>query len=283
MKFWCLFILLVLTASSCSQQGNYDMVSEMNPSHAIEIVYYDEASREQLGAFPLSRSVYADLVHEIEKDSPALVILKFFFDLEKDQDVILAEEISRYDNVLTQASAVLDSQAPVSEGDMRALSLNDVSNGGSESIVLPNGTLINSFAGIGLVDFKTIGTEYMDFPLFQEVDKYEIPSLALKSLMVLTGNEVTLKREYLQLGKSRIDHSDGFCRIDLSEPGKFYKEHSMIDVLANGADNIDFNDKIVIVFIDDDSVRNITSAYGSRHNSAEIVPDSINTLLQRIQ
>ena len=71
----CIFLFI----TSWSNKHNYDMTSEMNNIYPIEIVYFDSDSQEELGDFPVNRSVYGKLINEIEKDKPAFIILKFFF------------------------------------------------------------------------------------------------------------------------------------------------------------------------------------------------------------
>ena len=101
--YFILVAVFLLFLTSCDEQ-NYGMISEMNNMHSIEIVYYTAESDAELGSFPVNRNVYSDLIEEIEKDKPAYIILKFFFDSEKDQDLVLSNTIEKYNNVLTQAT-----------------------------------------------------------------------------------------------------------------------------------------------------------------------------------
>ena len=75
----------------------------------------------------------------------------------------------------------------------------------------------------------------------------------------------------------------GMFRIDLSKPHSLYKTYSFVEVLNRKKGDIDFSNKIVIVFIEDPAVRNVKSKYGDLHNDAEIVADSINTVLKQIE
>ena len=275
------FILLFL---SCSIEANYNMKSEMNDLHPIEIIYFDSNSQKELGEFPINRKYYGDLILEIEKDEPAYIILKFFFDTEKNEDILLSDTINQYDNILSQATTVLTPLTDTSEVVLQSLALDnmeiDIRN--NEQIVLPNPTLLNSFSGIGLVDFITDGSKYLDFPIVSKINGQFLPSLALTVGMNVTQSKPSIRNDVLTMGEKEIPLTDGLFKIDLSEPNQLYTTYSLIDVLNRKIGEMDFNNKIVIVFIDNESVRKIKSSYDDFHNSAEIVADSINSLLKKL-
>ena len=275
----------LLFFTSCDEQ-NYEIISEMNNIHSIEIVYYTAESDSELGEFPVSRNVYSDLLEEIEKDKPAYIILKFFFDSEKDQDLELSNTIVKYNNILTQATTGLDPMKISPDSVLEKLSLDNISfkSVDHEQIVLPNDTLLSSFAGIGMVDFISSNkNEYLNFQLISQVRGYYLPSLALKMGMMITGSEPVYKKDSIDLGGKELLITNGMFRIDLSEPHLLYKTYSFVEVLNRNKGDIDFSNKIIIVFIEDPAVRNVKSKYGKLHNAAEIVADSINTVLKKLE
>jgi len=284
--YYILVAVLFLFLTSCIEEKNYEMISEMNNMHPIEIVYYADESDAELGKFPVERSIYGDLIEEIEKDEPAYIILKFFFDTEKDKDMELANKIGKYNNVLTQATTGLEPVRVTPDSVLEKLSLNNLSlkSIDHKQIVIPNNTLLNSFSGIGMVDFISNNKkEYINFQLISKVRGYYLPSLALEVGMKITGSEPVYNKNKFSLKGKGLSDKNGLFRIDLSEPRKLYKTYTFAEVLNRNKEEISFKNKIIIVFIEDPAVRNVISKYGKLHNDAEIVADSINTVLKRLE
>ena len=283
--FYLIVTATLLSITSCDDEPNYEMISEMNNIHPIEIVYYSAELDNELGEFPVDRIVYDKLIEEIEKDEPAYIILKFFFDTKKDKDIELANTIGKYNNILTQATTGLDPVRKTPDSVLKKLSLDNISfkTIDHNQIVLPNDTLLNSFAGIGLVDFVSNNkNEYLNFQLLSKVRGFYIPSLALKVGMMITGAEPVCEHGNILLDEKELITTDCLFRIDLSEPRKLYKTYSFTEIL-NRKEKMNFNNKIVIVFIEDSAVRNVKSKYDQLHNDAEIVADSINTVLKKLE
>jgi hypothetical protein len=259
------------------------MKSEMNEKFPIEIIYFDEDSKKVYGDFPISRKYFAQLISIIEEEHPAYVVLKFFYDAETEDDQILATELKKYDNIFTQSSAILKPLQPVSDVEIERYNLPGVNFKGYEykNLIIPNTVLLNGFNGMGLVDFITKDNNYIDFPIFSNVRGYSIPSLALAIAIDITNEEPLYDSDSIILGKSQINAPDGFFNIDLSEPNKLYPIHSFSEIMSN-SESHDFLNKIVIIFIESDQVRTLKSDYPSLHNNAEVVADSINSILKQL-
>lgn len=284
-KYIYLLSVILLFFVSCGNKHNYEMRSEMNNLYPIEIVYFDFDSRKELGDFPINRGIYGELIDEIEKDRPAFIILKFFFDTEKDEDFELSNILSKYDNILNQATTGLEQVNVTPDSVLSILAIDgiDIKIMNSNQIVLPNSQLFHSFSGIGMVDFKSRNGKYLDFPIMSQINGYYLPSLALKIGMMISNSEPVIKDDVVFLDNKEIVDSSGNFRIDLSSPKEFYNTHSFIEVLHRKQGAMDFSEKIVILFIEDPSVRKVKSKYKGLHNNAEIVADSINTLLKKLE
>ena len=267
---------------SCASVKNYDQESEMNNLYPIEMVYFDDKTSEDLGDFPVPRKIYADLIQKIELQNPKYVILKFLFDLEKPDDNILFEEINKYDNVLTEATTSISPENKLLSILSINIEINDIKINDYPEILLPNKTLITGFSGIGLADFDLDKNEYHDFPAISMVNGKIYPSLAVLIANNIINNDISYNSERIYWGEKYVEIPDGKMRIDLSEPKKLYKAYSMIDIL-NGNEEYNFENKIVIIFIESPEVRIVKSKYDGLHNKAEIVADSINTILKRIE
>lgn len=254
----------------------------MNDLFPIEIIYFDTKSELEMGEFPISRSYYAELIEIVEKQNPKYIVLKFFFDQERVEDTVLFDVIEKYKNVLTQSTTYIDSEVEYTDylSIQKTYSI-EMNIENSNQLLIPNKNLINGFDGVGLVDFRIENSNYYDFPLFGKVDDTFIPSLATLILLKESDTELKYADDYISLGDIDIAHSNGYMRIDLSKPKDLYPTHSMIDILNKDSET-DFNNKIIIVFIENEMVRNVKSSYDEMHNKAEIVADSINTILKRI-
>lgn len=279
-------IAIILNLTSCkSNIPNYNMISGMNNSYTIEIVYFDEKTSNELGEFPVSRDYSARLIHEIEKDNPKILIMKFFYDMPTENDTDFINALSMYDNIFTQATTILKPDESVSKETIEQFCLRDfyIENlENNETILLPYHEFINDFNGIGLVDMITNDNEYLDFPIVSKVQNMFFPSLALKICMNIANTEPVYKNGNIFLDDVIIEAPYGMYKIDLSEPKSLYKTHSFIDII-NGTSESNFTGKIVIVFIEDPSVRQIKSEYNSLHNNAEIIADTINSILKELE
>lgn len=281
-----LIIITIFIVIGCStQKANYSMISEMNHQYPIEIIYYDKKTAKEIGDFPIDRKYYAEILDAIEASSPKAVVLKFFFDSKTESDKALHNTISKYNNVFTQTTSHILPEEPINFDHVKELSLQnfdipDLSS--SDSILLPNNTIFQDFTGIGFVDVITKNNLYMNFPIVSKVQDYILPSLALSIAGYVSNSKPVFKDDKLILGDKKIETNKGFLKIDLSKPGEFYKTHSFIDIL-NKSDEFDFYKKIVIVYIDHQSVKRISSDYGVVHNNAEIIADSINTMLKYLE
>lgn len=286
MKRFTITVFCLILIFSCSDKPNYRMVSEMNDLYPIEIIYFDSDTERELGPFPVKRSVYGDLIEIVESRDPALVILKFFLDSESEEDEALAEVIGRYGNVFSQASLLLEplTEPSVDVLDNMAVGSDDTPVSGPVELVAPNQSLFDNFTGVGLVDFTGDKGVFEDFPVYVEYQGWKLPSLALISAAFLIDEEIRIEGKSLWIGPNEIVLQDNNeYLLDLSEPEALYPVHLMIDVLNGNPRNLDFKGKVIIVFIDNPAVRSIKSEYDKLHNPAEIIADSINTLLKDLQ
>ncbi len=89
-----------------------------------------------------------------------------------------------------------------------------------------------------------------------------------------------IKDDLMFLGNKVITDSEGLLKLDLSEPKKINKTYSFVEVLNRNRGEMDFQNEIAIIYLENPKVRSIESGYKGLHNNAEILADSINTLLK---
>jgi hypothetical protein len=284
-KFIFILSVILFLVGCNSQKANYTMISEMNNINPIDIIYFDDKTANEIGNFPINRKYYAEILDIIEESSPKIVILKFFFDSSTESDQILHNSISKYDNVFTQTTSFIIPEKPAELQQIKKLSLQDFEIpeiSSSDSILLPNNIIIDDFAGIGFVDLVTNKKYYKNYPIVSKVGDFYIPSLALSIGRYISETDPIFDNNELILGDKSFNALNGYLRIDLSKPGALYKTHSFIDIL-NKTDRTDFKNKIVMIYIDHPSVNTISSEYNLVHNNAEIIADTINTMLKGLE
>ncbi len=201
-------IALVIILTNCSNnKDNYSMISKMNKSHPIEIIYYDSKTADKLGSFPIDRKYYADLIESIEESKPKIVILKFFMDRTSSSDEYLHNVLSKYDNIFTQTTSFLVPDELINKNKIKKYALKNYENtsiNSNDTILLPNKNLIDDFAGIGFTDIISENDMYLDNPLVSKVEDLYFPSLALKIAMFLSGSEPTYKNGFTYLNNKKI-------------------------------------------------------------------------------
>jgi len=277
--------IIALLFVSCGKTPNYENSSLQNSLFPIEIIYFDSSSEETLGPFPIDRNYYARILDTIEPSGPKYVILKFFFDTETDSDEALSGQVKKYGNVLTQSTSFLEPLQKTSQEQLEEISITLDSKKlfKQDTMILPNPILFESFAGIGHVDFEIRNGEYQNCPLAMSVSGKVIPSLALRVGMMVSGSDPEWVDGSISLDGTPLSDRNGRFRLNLSEPENLYPTYSFIDVLEGNPADYNFQDRIVIIFIDNTSIRNISSEYDGKHNPAEIVADSINSVLLKLQ
>jgi len=302
LKLYFLLTVVIFLNACSNRSSSYQLVSEMNTLHPIEIIYIDDKTRKMHDAQPFERRFHAKVIDSIQKDQPAAIILKFFFDKDYPdtlQDRVLRESLDKYNNVLTQTTAVLP---PVYEADFSEIKKHSLKHTiskhtedkttqnhaidqlvNNDTLLLPNKTLLDGFSGIGSVDISIDqNKQLLSIPALTKAYGELIPNLSLVTVATVLNQAIELKDGVISIQDQKIPLDRHLnLPLDLSEPRSLYKTHSYLDALNNKVGNM--KDKIVIIYVDDPAVRYVKSDYEAPHNNAEIIADSINTLLKLMQ
>ncbi len=271
------FAMLVsmLLMVSCDSQPKITLESTMNDAYTISIVYFP--------SIPESRLEYIPLIEAIENDEPAAIILKFFFDEPRAEDASFAEALAAYENIITQSSLLLEQIAPSDPAVIQSFSIYSESPQPDEiNIVLPNDKISGSFAALGLTDFPVQGEELQGFDLVTKSNGYLFPSIALVTLSFLTGQEIEYQPDSIRVGDIVFPDPAMTMNLQISESG-FFPRYELSEVLDKPSDSVLFSGHIVLVYVDIPEVWRFRAGYGSAHNNAEIVADSINTILLKVE
>lgn len=262
-----LLITITIIFSSCSDKQEYYTGNRINNHHEIILIYVDEETEKQLGSFPIDRKYYIHLLNSLKEFDTAAIILKFFFDEEKESDGLLAEKISEFDNIFSQASTDLEPISIVTKNYLSQFYFdsNIKTKDIEQILVSPNNKIGKSLHGVGHVNTNFNKKDvFMGIPALLPIkDNKTLPHLSIAITRFLDFD---------------FEYNDDFINLQITEPKKTYKSLSFIDVMNNST-NINLDNCIVIVYVENEKTRNISTVYDEKLNSAELLADSINTLL----
>lgn len=154
-------------------------------SKSIVIVSIDSKTQKELGAFPIDRKYYADIVNEILKFSPAAIVLKMFLDRPSTSDGLLIKAL-KGKNTYTQASL-----------------------GNGENLISPNLQVASAFKGVGYVDgILNARGEVKGFYLVRSVKNTPYLSLPLILTKDVLGLPIKISSKSILLGSHIFPHCD---------------------------------------------------------------------------
>ena len=279
------FAAVVATLLSCFQAvpaettPPYRKVTELNRHHPISILYVDEASQKALGKFPIDRRHYADLLTQLAPAKPRFVVLKFFFTDPRPGDAALIRALQTETNVLTQFGGVpQDEGYSVAQLARWSRGSNTFSFPDFPHVWPPTPDLAKSFTAAGTVNLSTDH----GFFLVTSIRGIDYPSLSLAVLEQELAASAVIHRDRVTAGKVSIPlRPDGTFTFDLSEPGKLYPAYSFVEVLTGRVPATTFSNQIVLVFARTPEAPLFPLGYPRPHDAAELVADTINTVLKQ--
>ena len=250
------------------------------PNKDIVIVAIDDASYEYLtnkyGEWPLPRSVYADLIHFLEKQEPASISfdLMFVSSLKShgDADNKLAKAMSAYDNILTGMNfddMSYEVREPVNLPARLQLTVNNRSKVDFEDLTFTNcrpilSQIINSTTKIGILNIvRSSDGIVREFPAAVKYQNDYYPNLAFLTALTYQSkldkksyNEISIdKNANIIVSNKKIPvNRDGGLILNWygASDGQTYEHIPLykLVMLMNGEkikEQYDFKDKIIFV------------------------------------
>lgn len=223
-------------------------------------VAYDAKTEAELGAFPPSRAIYADMVMALRDAGARAAVFKYFLDQAKDGpgDRLLAESFTGFD-VFLQAR-IDDSEPGPNELDGRwSITLDKdpkrILSGTSGWLPLP--AFAGNARGIGFVDIRNARTA----PMYERYKGRVYPSLILSVMRYLFPGLV-LQGEALRLG-SRSVPLNAYGEAVVTYPARDdLRCLSYVDVIRKRAPAADLAGKIVIVGYEGPAVEMLDTPIG---------------------
>lgn len=208
-------------------------------------VAYDAKTEAELGAFPPSRAVYADMVQTLRAAGARAVVFKYFLDQAKDGpgDPLLAESFKGVD-VFLQAR-IDDGEKKPNELDERwAIALDKTPkrllSGKSGWLPLPD--LARGARGVGFVDLR----DAQAAPMYERYRGKVYPSLVL-SVMRYLFPDLELQGEALRRGGRSVSLNE-YGEAAVSYPARDdLRSLSYVDVVRKRVPVADLAGRIVVV------------------------------------
>ncbi len=207
------------------------------------VILYDAKTEKSLGAFPPTREVWARTIDTVREANAKAVVLKFFYDLPKDGDVVLADSMRRIPTFLQACinekeatGNALDSRFAIKpDKDYRqALS----GNGGW----LPVAALARNAYALGFVDIR----DFEAIPILEKYDGTYVRSLQLCVLQYVFS-DLRLEDNCLVRANKKIK-LNRYSEMRVAYPEKDELGYlSLCDVLNGSFDAKAIAGKIVII------------------------------------
>jgi len=234
------------------------ILSQIPAESPFVVIMYDSLSEKNIGSFPPNRKIWADTINKLKEYNAKAIVLKFFFDLPKQEDELLSKSIN---NIPTFLQACFNENEPSNNQlDSRFVAKIDsnyknVISGNKGWLPVP--VLSQNAYDIGFVDLKNVN----DIPIIEKYNNHYVKSLYFSVLqymlpeLKLTNNTLINKNKRIVLNKYLEMHIN-YPKIDS------LKYVSLYDVLNNKVDKSIFYNKIVIIGYDGINSQTITLTTG---------------------
>ncbi len=242
-KKYTLIFLLVLSVM-------VDLYSEM----PFTVVMYDDKTEKVIGDFPPNRIVWSNTIDKLKEYGAKAIVLKFFYDLPKDDDAYLSKSIK---TIPTFLQACINNNEPTSNKldnkfsiklDKKYNSLISGSNGW-----IPMNYFADNAYDIGFVDVRDIN----EIPIIENYNgmyvkslyfcilQYIFPSLRIENNVLITNNKKIKLNKYSEMSVT-YPKEDKLDYISLTEVlnGKADKkliENKIMIICWDGSKSESFN------------------------------------------
>ena len=222
------------------------------------VIMYDKKTENALGSFPPKRTIWASTVEKVKALNAKAVVLKFFYDLPRDEDYLLGNSIK---NIPTFLQACINESEPSNNKlDQRFIisanqNYKNVLSGNNGW--LPVSVLAKNAYDIGFVDIRDIN----NIPIIEKYDgkyvkslyycilKYVLPDLYMENNFLVNKNKKVKLNIFAEM-KVNYPKEDNLAYI------------SLCDVLNSTIEEKIIKNKIVIIGYDGSNSETLTISAG---------------------
>ena len=230
-------LLLVLTIT---------IIDQLSAEIPFVVIMYDVKTENTMGVFPPKRIVWANTIDKVKTLSAKAVVLKFFFDLPKEEDIYLVKSISTIPTFLQACINENDPSGNLLDSKFEITVDKDYQNLLSGKMGwLPTKELAQYAYDVSFVDISDIN----EIPIIEKYNNKYVKSLYFSILqyvfpeLQIVDNVLVNKTKRVKLNQNSEMH--------VNYPKKDSIEYvSLCDVLNNKIDRKVFENKIVIIGYD---------------------------------
>lgn len=227
-------LLLILTCSNTFAN---------NP---FVIIMYDSETEKSIGLFPPKRSVWASAIDKLNKLNANAVVLKFFFDMSKPEDLLLSNS---FQSMPTFLQACFNETDPSNNKlDKRFIikvdqEYKNILTGNKGW--LPVKELASNTFDIGFVDIRNMNS----IPIIEKYNNNYVKSLYY-SILKYVYKDLRLEKNVLINGNKKITLNQ-YSEMDVNYPETDELSYiSLIDLINDKIDKEQIKNKIVIIGYD---------------------------------
>lgn len=222
------------------------IISNIFADNPFVVIMYDSKTETSIGPFPPKRTVWASTIDKIKNLGAKAVVLKFFYDLPKDEDKTLGNSLK---NIPTFLQACINEVEPSDNKLNKKFTI--ILDRNYKNVItgkkgwLPVSELANNAYEVGFVDIRDINyipiiEKYDDKyvkSLYFSILQYIFPDLRLENNSLVHNNKIIILNQYSEMHVNYPKEDD----LDYI---------SLCDVLNNEINKAIFDDKIIIIGFD---------------------------------
>ncbi len=212
------------------------------PSGNVVVIAIDSKSLEELGPFPWSRTVYAELLARLASTPPRVVVFDHLLPQSAQEDQNLAAALRKSNNALLTTVGIEAAAHPLQHNTLPQFDV----------LLLPAADLRNAAAGIGhrMLQADTDGI-LRRVPVALEATNVRYPALGLAAAQKYLGVpnlDYDLAHHQILAGNTRIQVDDyGRMLLNFTSPHEGIPTYSYADVLRGRVPASTFDNKIVFI------------------------------------
>lgn len=212
------------------------------PRPEIALIAIDKKSLDEIGTFPWSRSIHAELLDVLADAPPRVIAIDIVFSQVSSEDGVLADAIRRSGNVLLAATAE----------DTAVITLQPETLATYSNLVPPEPLLAAAAAGTGHRVLKPDTDNITrQMPMGIQADGTTFPALGLIAVSRYLGVpdiSYHLPAGVVQFGPFRVPSDEyGNALLNFTSPNVDIVTYSFVDVLRGAVPAETFADKLVFI------------------------------------
>lgn len=212
------------------------------PQPQIAIIAIDKKSLDEIGTFPWSRAIHAQLLQRLAQAPPRVIAFDIVFAPPTAEDASFASALAQAGNAIVVATAADESGIMLQPDALPVFS----------QIVLPDRPIAQSASGIGhRIIFPDADKLTRQIPTAIQAGETTLPALGLLAAAKFLGApapEIRASSRSVMIGKIRLPTDEyGNTLLNFTNPNSDLATYSYVDVLNGAVSPETFANKLVFI------------------------------------